>query len=294
MLWQHWPSLVLTNFRWQREINDQLSDLIYETKNHNLMASLYLVGLSFAYGLLHSLGPGHGKMIVTTYLATHPTKIHVSLRITFFSAILQAVTAITLVSLLLMLFHSSMREVNNQAEQFIQLSFMAILILGTVIAYRAIKQLWGYSRTYLSEEKANVELISSAGQETICTKHKHTVDAKEINNATKLSDYISIIVSIGIRPCTGAIMVLLFSNLVNMYWLGVVSAFVMSIGTALTTSTIALMTISGKKVVKRYLRTTDRQTSVGALILQVLGGVIITLFGILQLNTKTYSIAPIL
>ena len=102
-----------------------------------------------------------------------------------------------------------------------------------------------------------------------------------------------IIVSIGIRPCTGAIMVLLFANMVGIYWLGVTSAFVMAIGTAITTSTIALLTISGKKLINRYLNREEHKLSISNLSLQFLGGVFLILLGVVLFNTPSYGISPV-
>jgi hypothetical protein len=43
-------------------------------------------------------------------------------------------------------------------------------------------------------------------------------------------------------------MILLFANMVEVYWVGVLSALLMAAGTCLTTSTIAMLTLGGKKV----------------------------------------------
>lgn len=85
-LWSMWPSLVISSIQWQREVNSELADLLYEAKSNPWGAGSYLIGFSFIYGMLHSLGPGHGKVIVSTYLATHPTKAKASLVLTVVSA----------------------------------------------------------------------------------------------------------------------------------------------------------------------------------------------------------------
>ena len=88
-LWLLWPSLVISAISWQREVNAQLADLLYDAKTNPLVAGTSLAGFSFIYGMLHSLGPGHGKVIVTTYLATHPTKVKTSLILTVISSLCQ-------------------------------------------------------------------------------------------------------------------------------------------------------------------------------------------------------------
>jgi nickel/cobalt exporter len=309
VLWQEWPSLVMTSINMQRDIYAELSDLLYEAKADNVASGLMLIGLSFLYGMFHSLGPGHGKMIVTTYLVTHPTKVNTSLLLTLLSSMVQALVAVTLVSVLLVLFKASMHEVNAQADQFIRVSFYIVLILGGLIVIRSLKQLWrslnnqkegGFkikgavrirSSSLLNNENINNTAVSSCS-----CGHKHFATADEMNRASSMREYVGIIISIGMRPCTGAIMVLLFANMINIYWLGVISAFVMAIGTALTTSTIAVMTITGKKVVQRYLKVASesapRVTRIHSL-LQLSGGIVLMIFGLLLLNSQVLGMSPI-
>lgn len=334
-LWQAWPSLVLSSIKWQREINGQLSDLLYDAKNNSLAAGISLAGLIFIYGALHSLGPGHGKMIVTTYLATNPTKIRASLTMTIVSALMQAVVAVALVSTLLAVFNASMRQISSQADQFILFSSFAVVALGAWVGLKAIKKLIKAKFSTTSEIKQQESADKSAPQLTISaikplqssslnaidvvnTKptpvlasntfhthqhdnngvsgcgHKHVVSADEINNATTWKEYAGIIFSIGIRPCTGAVMVLLFANMVGIYWLGVVSAFVMALGTAMTTSIIAIMTITGKSLVKRYLNHNPNSNSQAGTWAQLIGGIILVLFGLLLVSSHSAGISPVL
>ncbi|CEO41827.1 nickel/cobalt transporter [Photobacterium kishitanii] len=281
-LWQQWPTMLMTSIKWQRDINGQLSDLLYDAQQ-NITAAYSLAGLSFLYGIFHSLGPGHGKMIVTTYLATNPAKIKASLIMTVVSAFVQAIVAITLVSILLVFFKSSMRQVNDAADQFISYSFMAMLLLGVIVIYRSLKQAWQLKTVHHHDH----------GNDCGCG-HKHFANADEINNATSLKEYIVIVFSIGIRPCTGAILVLLFANMVGLYWLGVISAILMAVGTALTTSGIALLTLSGKKIVSRYLATNQRQRTMTSIIVKLIGGILLVLLGLLLLNGHSYGMSPVL
>ncbi|MFA0544367.1 hypothetical protein AB4512_24280, partial [Vibrio sp. 10N.222.52.B7] len=106
-----------------------------------------------------------------------------------------------------------------------------------------------------------------------------------------------IIVTIGIRPCTGAIMVLLFANMVGLYWMGVLSAFAMAVGTALTTSLIAMMTLTGKHLVKRYLAAGNKNSSeslkAAGHYLQLFGGILLVLIGLLLMNGQDSGMSPV-
>lgn len=361
LIWLSWPTIIINSMQWQKQINNQLSELLFSAKNDSLVAGVSLIGLSFLYGMLHSLGPGHGKLIVTTYIATHSTKVRLSLILTLLSAIMQACVAVALVSALLVIFNASMREVNSKAELLITLSFYTVVLLGLVIVWRNLFALWQTNRRQKRElrqakvitpgtitgvkplttisltpssattssattsqyqlsafrpqitpnlkSRATAELAPELSSEICGCGHQHLVDSAQINTASSLKEYLVIIFSIGIRPCTGAIMVLLFANMLDIYWLGIISAFVMALGTALTTSAIAIMTITGRQLVKRYL--TKRETkceqgsqgrtqsghvvsgfSLGKFALKMTGGIMLILMGVILLSSQPVGMAP--
>ncbi|MEZ8227983.1 nickel/cobalt transporter [Vibrio splendidus] len=334
-LWSMWPSLVISSIQWQREVNSELADLLYEAKSNPWGAGSYLIGFSFIYGMLHSLGPGHGKVIVSTYLATHPTKAKASLVLTVVSAFLQALVAILLVSVLLWGFSASMRVVNDKANMFVSLSFALVAVVGTLICWKALKNIYSTMRkpqltlrvkaiTPLATGAVSsvpvhtsMALRSSGSRIMGATNalqaadhthadhshadcgcgHQHVADPEAINKASTFREYAGIIVTIGIRPCTGAIMVLLFANMVGLYWMGVLSAFAMAVGTALTTSLIAMMTLTGKHLVKRYLAAGNKNSSeslkVAGHYLQLFGGILLVLIGLLLMNGQDSGMSPV-
>lgn len=322
-LWLMWPSLVISSIQWQRAVNAQLADLLYEAKAAPWVAGSYLIGFSFIYGMLHSLGPGHGKVIVSTYLATHPTKAKASLVLTVVSALLQALVAVLLVSVLIWGFNASMRVVNDKANMFVVLSFALVAVVGVLICWKALKNIYRAMRQpqlrvkaiqpltaqpFPSQSKMSlnahapataihaVHTTHKASSECGCG-HQHVADAQSINNASTLREYAGIIVTIGIRPCTGAIMVLLFSNVVGLYWMGVLSALAMAVGTALTTSLIAIMTLTGKHLVKRYLTAGNKgengSLKVAGHYLQLFGGVLLVIIGMLLMNGQDVGMSPV-
>ncbi|WP_043994901.1 nickel/cobalt transporter [Moritella sp. PE36] len=302
-IWQAWPTIIVNSMQWQKQINNELSELLYAAKHESLTAGISLIGLSFLYGMLHSIGPGHGKLIVTTYIATQDAKVKISLILTLLSSLMQALVAVALVSALLILFNSSMREINSQAELLIPLSFYTVIVLGLVIVSRNLVLMWRAVRRHK-------EGLISAGLKPVLGNHEHHDDScgcghqhvvapEQINDASSFKEYLAIILSIGIRPCTGAIMVLLFANMLDIYWLGIVSAVVMALGTALTTSTIAIMTITGKQAVRRYLATGKRNKgpknglNITKFIVPIMGGLLLILLGMLLLESRPVGMSPL-
>ena len=61
-----------------------------------------------------------------------------------------------------------------------------------------------------------------------------------------------LIVAVGLRPCSGAIIVLVFALAQGLFWAGVASTFVMGVGTAITVAAIATLAVGAKTVAKRF------------------------------------------
>ncbi len=109
-LWLAWPQVLLQSAVWQRSLNLELSQLLQAVADNPSAAGLSLLGFSFVYGVLHALGPGHGKIVITTWLATHPSKLKSSITLTLAASLLQGMVAIALVVVVLTLLQ--LRRVN--------------------------------------------------------------------------------------------------------------------------------------------------------------------------------------
>lgn len=274
-LWYLWPSILINSIHFQKVYLDYLTEQFY---TGGIKADLIILGVCFLYGILHALGPGHGKVVVSTYLATNDTKLKSGIFITVCSAIVQALVAVVLVSAFVFVFHQTMRTLNATVTEFATYSGVVVVLLGTQLIYSAIKRLYGKSHHH-------------HGPDCGCG-HKHSADAAELNKISKPREYLMIILSIGLRPCSGAILVLFFANLTHLYWLGVIGAFLMAIGTAITTSTIAFLTVTGRKIIQYYSRASATTNILPALARSLAGLFLITL-GILLMVVPTYGISPV-
>ena len=82
--------------------------------------------------------------------------------------------------------------------------------------------------------------------------HAHGPEPDELAGPGGWHRGLSAVVSVGLRPCSGAIIVLVFALAQGMFWAGVASTFVMGIGTAITVGTIATLAVGAKALAKRF------------------------------------------
>lgn len=146
-IWQAWPQVMLKSALWQRDVNQQLSALLNAVATHPERAGGSLLLLSFMYGVLHALGPGHGKVVIATWLATHPSKLKSSIVLTLAAALLQGFVAIGLVVGVLTVLQLPARQLHLSGFWLEKGSYALVGGLGILLCWRAIK---GYARCYVN------------------------------------------------------------------------------------------------------------------------------------------------
>jgi len=272
-LWQAWPQVMMKSILWQRDVNQQISGLLKAVAENPTKAGGSLLIFSFLYGVLHALGPGHGKIVITTWLATHPSKLKSSIGLTLASSLLQGLVAIALVVVVLTVLQLPARQLHMSSFWLEKGSYALVGVLGVLLCWRAIKKL----RALLRKPTFKAFTAHHVHDAHCGCGHQHLPTQEQLQGTDDWRARLMIILSMGMRPCSGAIMVLLFSKVIGVFSWGVVSALAMAAGTSLTITSLALLVHSFRQLaVKLSGNTTPvlwRQ--VGWTTLALAGGVIL-------------------
>lgn len=236
-LWQAWPQVVMRSALWQREVNIQMSTLLKAVAENPTRAGGTLLLFSFVYGVLHALGPGHGKVVITTWLATHPSKLKPAIGLTLASSLLQGLVAILLVVVVLSLLALPARQLHLSGYWLEKGSYLLVGVLGLLLCWRALKRL----RQLLHAPKFRAFTPHHVHHDNCGCGHQHLPTQSQLQNGGDWRARLVIVLSMGMRPCSGAIMVLLFSKVIGVFAWGVASALAMAAGTSLTISGLALL-----------------------------------------------------
>jgi len=243
-LWQAWPQVMVKSVLWQREVNQQMSVLLKAVADNPTKAGGALLAFSFIYGVLHALGPGHGKIVITTWLATHPSKLKSSIGLTLASSLLQGGVAIALVVVVLSLLQLPARQLHMSSFWLEKGSYALVGVLGLILCWRALKKL----RALLQEPKFKAFTPHNVHHENCGCGHQHLPTQEQLQNGDGWRARLMIVLSMGMRPCSGAIMVLLFSKVTGVFGWGMLSALAMAAGTSLTISSLALLVHSFRQL----------------------------------------------
>jgi nickel/cobalt transporter (NicO) family protein len=217
-------------------------------------AAWTLISLSFAYGVLHAAGPGHGKAVISAWLLATESELKRGVLIAFLSSIVQALAAIAIVSAVLFLFSGAILATRTAAGVLESVSYALIGAMGLYLIWSAFRPAahahaahghGGHNHGHDHHHHHDRDDHANCG-------HAHVPEAKDVREDWSLAKAISMSFAIGIRPCTGAILVLLAAYPLGLYWAGVASAFAMAAGTFLTVAIIAALTVYSKQIAMRF------------------------------------------
>jgi len=289
-----------------------------------------LFGLSFAYGVFHAAGPGHGKAVISSYVVANGETWRRGVVLSFASALLQALVAVVIVGIAAVLLGATRRAMDGAVWWIEVVSYGLIAFLGA-------RLLWVKGRSFL-----NAVAKYRAGETTSaavhhsdqvkhdhhahdhshdpvhgpnCSHHSHAHQGHDHHHHGACSHHhhdhddhasawghahgpepeelagpggwkrgLSAIVAVGLRPCSGAILVLVFALAQGLFWAGVGATFIMGLGTAITVALIATIAVAARGVARKFA---DSRPGPGMLVLrglEVAAAILVLLFGIALLT----------
>ena len=247
-----WSKLLLKIQSVQRDLHIELAEAIQAVKTKGLAASWVLISLSFFYGIFHAAGPGHGKVVISTYILTHESQLRRGLLISVVCALCQGFTAILVVAFTAGLLDFTLRQAQGTVVGLEALSYSLVAILGLILVLSRVISLSGLIRN--STTRIQEDLPRSArGQQnknyliSANCGHVHGPSRNDLETPLSWKSFSGIVASIGLRPCSGAVLVLLAAFALNLHWAGVGAVLAMSVGTAITVSALACLSIYARK-----------------------------------------------
>ena len=266
----------------QSEFYREMSSTIRAAKTDG-SAVWALLAISFAYGIFHAAGPGHGKAVISSYLVANRETARRGIALAFVSAMLQSLVAVLIVAIGAWLLNITAKTMCG-AEKVI-----AIASYGLIAAFGA-RLVWTKGASFMSALQARppgpeLALAAAAPSHGHVThghdEHDHSahghVHLHDDHGHDRQHDHgyhdhvhdehcghshgplpsdlagpggwrrgLAAIFAVGLRPCSGAILVLVFALAQGLFWAGIAATFVMGLGTAITVATIAVLAVSAR------------------------------------------------
>jgi ABC-type nickel/cobalt efflux system permease component RcnA len=218
----------------QRDVQNAMAAALRGLRAGEPGALASLWGLCFAYGFVHAAGPGHGKLVIGGYGAGTRVPAKRLAGLALGASLAQALTAVLLVYAAVFVFGWGRAQMTGVADDVLApLSYALIGGVGLWLLIRGIRHLRPkHDHAHQGEE----EVCGSCG-------HAHGPTLEQAETVRSWRDAAVVIGTIAIRPCTGALFLLILTWRLNIDWAGIIGAFVMGLGTASITVLVAFAAV---------------------------------------------------
>jgi ABC-type nickel/cobalt efflux system permease component RcnA len=261
----------------QSEFYREMSATIRAAKSDG-SAVWTLLGISFAYGIFHAAGPGHGKAVISSYLVANEETARRGIALSFASAFMQALTAVAIVAVFAWLLSSTAKTMCSAEKAIEVVSYALIAAFGARLVWtkgggfmRALQAKpamaaahhhdHGHAHDHGAHDHGHHHDHAhshdhghSHGQDHVHDEHcghSHGPTPDQLAGPGGWRRGLGTILAVGLRPCSGAILVLVFSLAQGLFWAGIAATFLMGLGTAITVATIAIIAVSAKGLARR-------------------------------------------
>jgi ABC-type nickel/cobalt efflux system permease component RcnA len=232
----------------QRTLNRTISREMREiSQSGSARALLVVTGVAFVYGVLHAAGPGHGKLVVSSFFLARRARIGAGIAVGTAISFLQAITSIVLVCALGALLGQHGFDVLGRSVWIEAASYALIVAIGVVMAFTAFR---GHD-------------------------HEHRHGAGRVG--------LGMIVAAGVTPCASALITMLFALTNGVLLVGIGATLVMAVGMSITTSLVGVLTILGRRTFMVALPGSPTLRDRVSMGLGVAGGIVIAVVGALLL-----------
>jgi len=307
----------------QAEFYQKLAGTIRAAKTDGSAVWL-LMGISFAYGIFHAAGPGHGKAVISSYLVANEETWKRGITLSFASAFVQALVAVLVVGIAAALLNATAKTMNNAVWWIEIVSYLLIAAMGA-------RLLWTKGHAFLSEWRL-LRAPKTLGAAAVAAHdhhghhhhhhghghhhghhdhdhahdhdhghahdrhdpghgepghvhdehcgHSHGPTPDQLSGPGGWKRGLMAIFAVGLRPCSGAILVLVFALAQGIFWAGIAATFVMGLGTAITVAAIATLTVSATAFAARIAATRTGYGSLALRAMEVGAAAVVLLFGV--------------
>ncbi|MGH6768494.1 MAG: nickel/cobalt transporter [Xanthobacteraceae bacterium] len=306
----------------QAEFYKGLSGAIRAAKTDG-SALWVLFGLSFLYGIFHAAGPGHGKAVISSYVVANRETWWRGVVLSFASAMVQAAVAVAVVAIAAVLLNATAATMRTAVRWIEIVSYLLIVAIGlrlvwvkgcaalsvlrdihrpkTVSAAATPAHLRDHGHDHRHHHHHHHRHDHAAhahhehghnhhdhahhdhGEHASAWGHSHAPEPQELAGPGGWRRGLSATVAVGLRPCSGAILVLVFTLAQGLFWAGVVSTFVMGLGTAITVAAIATLSVGATAWAERFAASRGGYGMLLMRGIEVAAALLITAFGALLL-----------
>jgi len=277
-----------------------------------------LFGISFLYGVFHAVGPGHGKAVISSYLVANEETWRRGVVLSFASAGVQSVVAVVIVAIAAVLLGATAKAVGLTVHLVEIVSYGLVILIGLRLLHVKGRAFFAACRELVIRPAPDLAFaappvamrlrmsteqpgaLSMRGAQCMvdgCTVHgfhchddhasawghAHAPEPADLAGSGGWRRGLSAVVAVGLRPCSGAIIVLIFALAQDLFWTGVGATLIMGLGTAVTVAAIATLALGAREAASRIARSRAGFATLAMRAVEAGAAALIVAFGVLLL-----------
>ena len=228
----------------QRRAQSALAAAMRALRGGQPGAMAALMGVCFSYGVLHAAGPGHGKVLIGAYGLGERVRLVPLAAIALAASLAQAATAVLLVYGFFAALGWTRTRIEGVAEQvMVPVGTLAVMAVGLWLCGRGLARLWRGRVDAGAHDDGHDGHGHDGHVHGPGCGHAHGPSMAEVNRVAGVRDVVLLIGGIALRPCTGALFLLILTWQMGIAFAGIAGAFAMGLGTALVTVAVAGLSV---------------------------------------------------
>jgi len=277
-----------------------LQSSLTHSMSRDLHAGEYwaLIGVGFVYGVAHAAGPGHGKAVIASYMMANDRQLRRGVVLALLAALLQGAVAVALVGIAALVFGATAAHMNAVADFLAAASYLGVAAIGgwlvwkkgfafarAVRAYAARREVMQGAWLFAGAPWRSASAVSQGGFQAgerlddDCG-HDHAPDPRLLGDSFSWRGAMAAVAAAGVRPCSGALLILVFALAQGLFGVGVAAVLAMSLGTAITTGALAWVAVFAKAAAVRFAAGEDTRVALVARACEVLAALAVMAFGL--------------
>jgi nickel/cobalt exporter len=242
-----------------------------------------LAGLSFLYGIFHAAGPGHGKAVISSYMLATGETYRRGVILSFAAAFVQALSAILFVGVAAALLKATAVQMTAATDWLEIISYALIALVGAYLVWTKARGEGphhhhhhyvpggggadhhhdhshehhdGHDHGHHDHDHHDHHHDPSSAYGRRREAHEDAIDAQHdavplIEPRGSIRRAIGAVAAVGIRPCSGAIILLVFALAQGLFVAGIAATFVMALGTGITVAVLATLAVGARSFAAR-------------------------------------------
>ena len=226
--------------------------LIKIEEDSSSTALIFLLFASFIYGVIHALGPGHGKALAFSYFTAQKSSFLQAFSISMATAFIHILGAFILVVISVFILQSVLNNfIENSISYLTMLCAVLIMFLSIYILYRKLKhKSYACASCTIQNDSAfkldgNFEVLRNSSNKPIIS-----------NNSRKKQD-LYFVLTAGLIPCPGTVLLFVYAFILETYFSVILASIAISLGMGIVIFASSFLGLSVNKISNKSHKLTN-------------------------------------